>query len=86
MLGVTEDRHLVDKYENPGIIQTSELITCVTHIHIPGNINSLTQCFRCIIRDLFLDVTVKLKSLSLLFEALTKIIFHVHVRRAHNKI
>ena len=55
-------------------------------IHIPGNINSLTQCLWYIIRDFFLDVTIKLKPIGLLSETFPKLILHIHLGRVHNKL
>ena len=80
------DRHQVDKYDNPSITPTSELITYMTRVHIPININSLIKFLRCIIGDFFLDVTVKLKPLYILVEAFIKLIFNIHIGKVHNKL
>ena len=55
-------------------------------IHIPVNLNSLTQCLCWISRDLFFEVTIKLKPLGLIVEAFPKLNFHIYVGRFHNKL
>ena len=65
---------------------STDMITFIIPVHIPVNIDSLTQLFQCIIRDLFLDVTTKLKPLGLLVETFPKLVLHVHVGKFNNNL
>ena len=63
----------------------SDIITCMIHVFIPANIDSLIQCFRCIIRGFFLNVNIKLESLGLLVDTFQSLILHIHVGKVYNK-